>query len=114
MKTSNLNSIGHRVSEIRRFSKHTQEELAEILGVTPKHISHVENDTSNLSLSNLIRFCNYYECSLDYIVFGQNNNKALSKLPTEIIDILNTENENEIELLNKYLQIYIDIRNKQR
>lgn len=111
MKKDTSNSLGHRIAEIRKNSKNTQEELADILGVTPKHVSHVENDTSSLSLNNLIKLCDYYKCSLDYIVFGHNNNKTLSKLPTEIIDILSAENVDEIERLNRYLQMYIDIKN---
>ena len=38
------------VGEVRRSHKVTQEAMAEMLGVSPKHISHVENATSCLTV----------------------------------------------------------------
>lgn len=113
MKENLLNNIGPRIAEIRRSKKITQEELAAALDVTPKHISHIENNTSCLSLKNLIQFCTLYNCSLDYLVFGKESNEALSKLPEDIVKILNTGSKSDIELLNRYLQIYVEIQNKQ-
>jgi len=113
MKNSTLTAIGSRIAEIRRHHKTTQESLADSLGVSPKHISHVENATSSFSLKNLIQFCNLFDCSLDYIIFGEQNNEALSKLPNEIVKTLNTGTIEEIERLNRYLQIYIELQNRQ-
>lgn len=106
-------SIGKRISEIRRSRNVTQEALADQLGVSPKHISHTECGTSSLSLKNLIEFGNIFECSLDYIVFGKNGDRALAKLPNEIVDILNTGTEKDIDRLNRYLQIYIELLKNQ-
>lgn len=109
MENETLMAIGLRIAEVRRSHKVTQEALAEMLGVSPKHISHVENATSCLSLKNLIQFCTTFDCSLDYLIFGKQSSKALSKLPEEIISILNTGNDIEIDRLNRYLQIYIEL-----
>lgn len=110
MENDILAAIGTRIAEIRRLNKVTQEALADMLGVSPKHISHVENATSCLSLKNLIRFCNIFSCSMDYIIFGKQNNEALSKLPDEIVKILNTGNDEDIVRLNRYLQIYTELQ----
>lgn len=109
MENDTLIAIGSRIAEVRRSHKVTQEALADMLGVSPKHISHVENATSCLSLKNLIQFCNHFGCSLDYLIFGKQNNDALSKLPDEIVRILNTGNDTELNRLNRYLQIYIEL-----
>ena len=106
-------AIGARIAEIRRQHKTTQEALADMLGVSPKHISHVENATSSLSLKNLIQFCAIFRCSLDYIIFGKQYDEALSRLPDGIVKILNTGNEDDIDRLNRYLQIYLELKNKQ-
>ncbi|MBQ6856193.1 MAG: hypothetical protein IJO13_03725, partial [Lachnospiraceae bacterium] len=71
-------------------------------------ISHIENCTSSLSLKNLIQFCKLYDCSLDYLVFGKESNEALSKLPEDIVKILNSGLQQEIDRLNRYLQIYLE------
>lgn len=113
MKNDTWNAIGARIAEIRRSHKVTQEALADMLGVSPKHISHIENATSNLSLKNLIQFCTIFDCSFDYIIFGKKNNEALSRLPDEIVKILNTGSSSDIDRLNRYLQIYIELQNKQ-
>lgn len=101
--------IGKRIAEIRRSKNVTQEFLADQLGVSPKHISHTECGTSSLSLKNLIEFCKIFDCSLDYIIFGKKEDSVLSKLPEEITKILYTGTENEVNLLNRYLQIYVEL-----
>jgi len=112
MENDILTAVGTRIAEIRRHHKITQEALADSLGVSPKHISHVENATSSFSLKNLIQFCTLFNCSLDYIIFGKQNNEALSKLPDEIVRLLNTGSNDDIECLNRYLQIYIELQNR--
>lgn len=113
MENDTFTTIGIRIAEIRRQHKITQEALADMLGVSPKHISHVENATSSLSLKNLIQFCTIFNCSFDYLIFGKQHNEPLSKLPDDIVKILSTGNNEDIDRLNRYLQIYIELKNKQ-
>ena len=87
----------------------TQENLAEKLGVSPKHISHIECGTSSLSLKSLIEFCKIFDCSMDYIIFGNSESKLLSKLPSEITDILHTGTDADLDRLNRYLQVYVEL-----
>jgi transcriptional regulator with XRE-family HTH domain len=112
MDKDTLTALGARLAEVRRSKNVTQEDLADMLGVSPKHISHVENATSCLSLKNLIKFCTIFDCSLDYLVFGKQNNEALSKLPDEIVKVLNTGSAEDIERLIRYLQIYVELQNE--
>lgn len=112
MDERTLIEIGLRIKEIRRSYGITQEELSEKLDVSTKHISHTECGTSCLSLKNLTQFCVLFDCSLDYIVFGEKEDKSLSKLPKEIITILNTGNSDEINILNRYLEMYLEIAYK--
>lgn len=113
METNILIPIGKRISEIRRSHNITQETLADKLCVSPKHISHTECGTSSLSLKNLIEFCTLFDCSLDYIIFGTKNNTVLAQLPEEIVQILSTGNPEELERLNRYLQMYLELTKKQ-
>lgn len=108
MEKTILSGIGQRMAEVRRLHNITQEKLADMLDVSPKHISHCENETSYLSLKNLIKFCHIFECSLDYLVLGYHNN-VLSKLPDGITKIIQTGNDHDIKLLNRYLQIYLEL-----
>ena len=107
--TNNLEAIGKRISLTRRAKGMTQETLAEKLGVSPKHISHIECGTSSLSLKSLIEFCKIFDCSMDYIIFGNSESKLLSKLPSEITDILHTGTDADLDRLNRYLHIYVEL-----
>jgi transcriptional regulator with XRE-family HTH domain len=107
--TNNLEAIGKRISLTRRSKGMTQENLAEKLGVSPKHISHIECGTSSLSLKSLIEFCKIFDCSMDYIIFGNTESKLLSKLPSEITDILHTGTDADLDRLNRYLQVYVEL-----
>lgn len=109
MDNDSLQIIGRRIADIRRQHNITQEVLAEMLGVSPKHISHTECGTSSLSLKNLIQFCKIFDCSFDYIIMGKGTDVALSKLPDKICQILYSKNEKEIDRLNRYLQIYVEL-----
>lgn len=110
MEDDKLYNMGRRIAEIRKANKITQESLSEILDITPKHVSHVENGTSSLSLKNLIKFCEYFNCSMDYIISGHNNSPILDKLPDDITAILQTGSPEEIDTLNRYLAIYSKIK----
>lgn len=109
MTETEYSKIGTRIAIIRRSNNLTQEQLAEMLNVTPKHISHVENSTSSFSLKQLIRFCETFNCSFDYLIFGDKENPALSKLPDGIVDILNNNDEKTLALLTKYLELFIEL-----
>ena len=110
MDSNILIPIGKRISEIRRSRGVTQEALADMLNISPKHVSHSECRTSCLSLKNLMEFCKIFNCSLDYIVFGTREDSVLSKLPEEILYTLYYGDNSELETLNRYLQFYIDIK----
>lgn len=112
MENNFLIPIGKRISEIRRSHNMTQDALADKLSVSPKHISHTECGTSSLSLKNLIEFCNIFNCSLDYIIFGTKDDGILSKLPKEIQEMLYSGDDEEIDRLVRYLQIYVEIAKK--
>lgn len=101
--------MGLRIAEIRRAHDVTQESLADMLNVSPKHISHTECGTSSLSLKNLIQFCEIFHCSLDYIVSGSTSDDVLSKIPFRIIQILHSDDQREIDRLNRYLMMYIEL-----
>ncbi len=60
-----------------------------------------------------MEFCNIFDCSQDYIVFGKKENPISSRLPEKIVKILHTGDEKDIELLNRYLEFFIELKNKQ-
>ena len=114
MEKNKIYGIGKRIAEMRRSKKMTQEALADILNVTPKHISHVERDCASLSLNNLIKISEIFDCSLDYLILGKIHPKTFSIIPEDIVQILNSNNEEELLRLSKYLDIYAELYSKHK
>ena len=102
--------IGKRIGALRKAHNITQENLAEKLGVTSKHISEVERGLSSLSLERCIDLCLLFDCTLDTLVLGSDRKKMESRLPVSIMEILSSDDEDEINRLNRYLRFYTELR----
>jgi transcriptional regulator with XRE-family HTH domain len=64
-------SLGKRINERRKTLKITQQELATALGVTPQHISAIEQDQNSPSLSLLPRLAEELGVTVDYLLTGK-------------------------------------------
>jgi len=60
--------IGIRIKSKRESKKLTQEELAELTGLTNNYISNIERTRSKPSIETLIKICNALEVTPDYIL----------------------------------------------
>ena len=105
--------IGQRVSTLRKRNGMTQESLAELLECSVKHISHVERGTALLSVEKCVMLSDFFHCSLDYLLKGQEQSNIDGVLPTCILEILRSGSEEEKDLLLTYLNMYSRIRNQQ-
>lgn len=61
-------SLGDKLSKLRRENNYTQEQLAEILGVSRQAISKWESDTAYPETEKLLRLGELYGCSMDYLL----------------------------------------------
>jgi transcriptional regulator with XRE-family HTH domain len=64
-------SIGKRIRKRRQILEMTQKELAEAIGVTPQHISAIEQDKRDPSLSSLAKLAEELGVTIDYLVTGK-------------------------------------------
>lgn len=62
--------IGANVQAAREQAGYTQERLAEILELSPNHISAIERGVSAISLEALRKICVLFGISSDVIIFG--------------------------------------------
>ena len=65
--------IGRRISDIRKESGITQEDLAEICDVSSRFISYVENGRKRASLKVLAAISEELSVTMDELVFGPVN-----------------------------------------
>lgn len=61
-------TFGERLARKRKENNYTQEQLAEVLGVSRQSISKWESDLTYPETEKLIRLCELVDCSLDYLV----------------------------------------------
>ncbi len=102
--------IGDRISLLRHDRGMTQEQFAELLDVTVKHISAVESGRSSFALPKLVHVCDVLDCTLDYLVRGKNVTDSTVYIPNSIIEILQNEDQREASLLLEYINLYIKLR----
>lgn len=65
-----LQAIGSRIKAERKRLGITQEQLSEMINVTPHYIYEIERGMKAMSMETLINLSETMELSTDYILFG--------------------------------------------
>ena len=61
-------TLGEKISKLRKEYNYTQEQLADILGVSRQSISKWESDIAYPETEKLIELGKIFECSMDYLL----------------------------------------------
>ena len=61
-------TLGEKLSKLRKEYNYTQEQLADILGVSRQSISKWESDIAYPETEKLIELGKLFECSMDYLI----------------------------------------------
>lgn len=69
-------TFGDKLSKLRKENNYTQEQLAEILGVSRQAISKWESNISYPETEKLLKLGELYECSMDYLLKDENSEPA--------------------------------------
>lgn len=70
MSKSNINNhIGKICQEYRLKSNLTQNQVSELTGLEPRHISQIERGLSKGSIDTLLKLCNAYKITPDIILY---------------------------------------------
>ena len=78
-----MNTIGKRIAEYRKKKDLKQDELAEMLGVSPQAVSKWENDLSCPDISLLPELSRILGISIDEIVQGKKDEPVVTILPED-------------------------------
>ena len=71
--------IGKKIQEYRKIKGLTQEQLSEMLDITPHYMSSLERGLYNIKLELLVRILNILDCSADEIFRDVVNKSSLSR-----------------------------------
>lgn len=64
-------TLGEKLAKLRRENNYTQEQLAELLGVSRQAISKWESNAAYPETEKLIRLGQLYGCSMDYLLLDE-------------------------------------------
>lgn len=75
---------GCRLHSIRTTLGFTQEEFAEGIGESVDYVKRLENGTRGMKIEVLVKISKFYQLSVDYILFG--NEESAEDILTPIVD----------------------------
>lgn len=82
MEKSDINRhIGKVCQEYRLKNNLTQNQVSELTGLKPRHISQIERGLSKGSIDTLLKLCNAYKITSDVILYDlldENTKKSIS------------------------------------
>ncbi len=88
--------VGKRLKSLRKARGLTQEQLSDILYVSPNHVYKMESGGRMPSMEICLNICSYFGVSLDYLITGKWQNSVPAK---EIIQ----KTINELQALEQQL-----------
>ena len=71
-------TTGEKLQNLRKENNYTQEELADILGVSRQSISKWESDIAFPETDKLITLAKLYHCTVDYLLNSDNDDRETS------------------------------------
>lgn len=79
-ETNYLIAMGERISSKRKEKRLTQEQLAEIIGVSLQTVSNIECGRKAARPENIAKICNALDSTADYIMLGKKSESEINDL----------------------------------
>lgn len=96
-----LTAVGERIRSRRVKLGLSQEQLAELCGITPSYVGHIERASRQLSLNTAISISTVLEISLDYLLLDvKNENGDVGVLESISAELKNHSPEQVSKFLN--------------
>ena len=94
----NYYEIGQRIRKYRKASNLSQEQLAEKVGISVTHMSHIETGNTKLSLPVLVRIANTLSVQTDAIIYeSPQANKTFIK--QELLELIDSWSVNKLNII---------------
>lgn len=106
----NYFEMGQRIRKYRKASNLSQEQLAEKVGISVTHMSHIETGNTKLSLSVLVNIAENLSVQTDAIIYEnpQTNKTSVKQELSDLIDSCSTNEMNVIIDLLKATKTSLD------
>ena len=98
--------IGKVCQEYRLKNNLTQNQVAELTGLAPRHISQIERGLSKGSIDTLIKLCNAYQITPDVILYDlldENIKKSVSISDEDFKNLSKRDKESILHFISFFL-----------
>ena len=100
--------IGIFLKELRKEKQLTQEQLAEVFGVTNRSISRWENGVNMPDFDLVIEIANYYDVSIEEILDGERKNQTMEqKTEQTLLKVADYENQDKMIFSRRLCRLFI-------
>lgn len=107
MNTDNISKhIGQVCQQYRIKNNLTQNQVAELTGLEPRHISQIERGLSKGSLDTLLKLCNAYSVTPDIILYDLLDNdvkKSVSIYDEKFKKLSKSDKDSILHFIDYYL-----------
>ena len=107
MISYDANVIGKRIRDIRKKNGYTQTKLSEKLMLSVDSVSNIENGKTTCMPEHIMRLCQLFNVSADYIYFGEEI--IVEDKDIGLYELLEECCEDELEKIRKLAMIILDI-----
>ncbi len=76
-------NLNERLQDLRKKAGYSQEQLAELLGISRQAISKWESGQGNPDIDNIIKLTKIYQVSTDYILLGHKDEPGKQTEPIQ-------------------------------
>ncbi|MDD6712218.1 helix-turn-helix transcriptional regulator [Sharpea azabuensis] len=97
--------LGARIKELRIEKGLTQQQVADVLDVTPGYISNVENNRTAMSIHCLANYAKLIGITVDYLIGAQEEGYSSHALDAELVNEINKLSDDYKNKLLKVLKI---------
>lgn len=101
-------AIGRRLYQARKGKNLTQEQLAEMLGMSVSAISRIETGRNVTSLETLIKICDALQIGLDELLYDEFPKHTAVQSPEikQIVKLLNQMDHKSVRFILDVVQAY--------
>lgn len=100
--------IGKRICQARKAKHLTQEDLAELSGLSVSAISRLETGHNSTSLKTLAHLCNILDVPLNYLLYDvlSEQSSAQNPIVTDILAMLERMDERQQQFVLDFVKLY--------
>ena len=106
MVTMEKGILGNAIRKARTDKKISQENLAELVGITPTHLKHIESEHRKPSIEVLFKLAKELHMSLDNIVFDTNSPK--SEIYNSTLLLLKQCDEKQLKIVKSLIDALLE------